>query len=350
MESYTPLSLPPQNIDWTRLMPFIARANDAIARYQWTLVGIANPLVLLSLMNTHEAIRSSRIDGIQVSLDDVLNFESDPRREVIPEMGDGIQLIINYRAALQKAVEEPKRPLSIELVRDLHRVLFTNVTGKDREPGEIRKTQSHITPPGSPIREEVFIPPEPGMILDALTDWERYFHRVEKDHLVQLALLKAQFELIRPFPDGNGRIGRMLVPLILFHKDKIPSPVFPISPYLERHRDEYFAALLDISHKDDWNNWIAFFLQALSEQAEENMRKAKGIHALYQEVETAFPRVTRARYAPQVIASLFTHPQFQLSDFLRHSGVPKGSAKRILHILRQKGFLEVVREARGKLP
>lgn len=154
---------------------------------------------------------------------------------------------------MKVAVDEmAARPFSINTIRSLHRILLTGVRGRYKEPGEIRRIQNYIAPPGTPIEKAIFIPPAPQMLMDALSNWEEYLYSTEKDPLVQLAVLKAQFELIHPFLDGNGRIGRMLVPIILYHKKMLSRPMFYISAYLERNREVYYERLLAISKEGDW--------------------------------------------------------------------------------------------------
>ena len=252
---------------------------------------------------------------------------------------------------MKAAVEDlGKRPICTNMIRDLHRILLTSVRGRDREPGEIRRIQNYIAPNGTPIERATFIPPAPHLVMDALTNWENYLHTEEKDPLVQLAVLKAQFELIHPFRDGNGRIGRMLVPLILYDKRILSTPMFYISAHLEHHRNEYYDRLLAVSRDDDWNGWISFFLQALIEQATENNQKATAIIDLYEEMKQHVPEVTHSQYAIKAIDTLFSRPIFKSADFIAESGIPKQSAHRILRELTDGDILIVTREGKGKSP
>ena len=351
MEPYTPRTLPIDDIDWTSHIPRIGKANAALARYDGLLQGIINPEILLSPLTVREAVLSSRIEGTQASLEDVLQFEADQAHKIDKEKRLDIQEIINYRTALKAAVEDlGKRPICTNMIRDLHRILLTSVRGREREPGEIRRIQNYIAPYGTPIGRATFIPPAPNLVMDALTNWENYLHTEEKDPLVQLAVLKAQFELIHPFRDGNGRIGRMLVPIILYNKRILSTPMFYISAYLERHRDEYYKRLLAVSSDDDWNGWIAFFLQALIEQATENNQKATAIIDLYEEMKQHVPEVTHSQYAIQAIDTLFSRPIFKAADFITESKIPKQSAHRILRELTDGDILIVTREGKGKSP
>ena len=357
MESYIPDHLPLKTINWEMHVSLIGKANAALARYDGILLGIVNPQVLLSPLTTREAVLSSRIEGTQASLEDVLQYEADmgepsedETRKDTPAVND-IHEVINYRKAMGSAVEElNKHPFGINMIRELHRILLTGVRGKNKDPGEIRRIQNYIAPPGTPIERATFIPPTPPMIMDALSNWEEYFHSDEKDALVQLAVLKAQFELIHPFLDGNGRIGRMLVPLILFQKGIISSPMFYISAYLERNRDVYYERLRAISSEGDWNGWISFFLQALTEQADENSRKARAILALYNGMKQRVPEIIHSKYSIQAIDTIFSRPIFNSNDFARKSEIPMVSVKRILRELKEYSILSVLREGKGRQP
>ena len=351
MEPYIPDTLPLDNIDWTAHVSLIGMANAALARYDGILQGIVNPEILLSPLTTREAVLSSRIEGTQASLEDVLQYEADSNITITPEKQADIQEIINYRIAMKTAVDEmQKRPLCINMVRDLHRILLTSTRGRDKEPGEIRRIQNYIAPPGTPIERATFVPPSPLILMDALSNWEAYFHSEEKDILVQLSILKAQFELIHPFRDGNGRIGRMLVPLILYRKKMISTPMFYISAYLERNRDEYYERLLAISRDGNWNEWISFFLRALVEQAEENSQKATHVLRLYDDMKHRVPEITHSKYAISAIDTIFSRPIFSSVYFIEHSHIPKESAHRMLKQLETAGIVEVLHVGSGRRP
>ena len=351
MEPYIPDTLPLETIDWITHIPYIGKANAALARYDGILRGMVNPHILLSPMTTREAVLSSRIEGTQASLEDVLQYEADSKAHLTPEKHADIQEILNYRTAMNTAVDYlQKRPLCTNMIRDLHRILLTSARGRDREPGKIRRIQNYIAPPGTPIEEATFVPPSPLMVMDALSNWEMYLHSEEKDALVQLAILKAQFELIHPFRDGNGRIGRMLVPLILYSKKMLSNPMFYISAYLERNRDEYYERLLAISRDGNWNGWISFFLRAIVEQAEENIQKTTQIMGLYDDMKQKVPEITRSKYSIQAIDAIFSRPIFRPVDFVEYSEIPKESAKRILRELTNARVLEVLRERQGRRP
>jgi len=218
MKPFIPDKLPLESINWESHVPLIGQANAALDRYDGMLQGIPNPGVFLSPLTTQEAVLSSKIEGTLVSsMEEVLEFEASPREPVEPSKKTDIQEIINYRTAMWKAMESiEERPLCLNLVKDLHGILLDSVRGRDKALGEFRRTQNYIAPPGSPIEQATYVPPSPELLPAVLDNWEKYMHFAEKDVLVHLAIVKAQFEIIHPFLDGNGRLGRMLIPLFLF--------------------------------------------------------------------------------------------------------------------------------------
>lgn len=250
-------------------------------------------------------------------------------------------------AAVDKLGE---RQLGINLIRDLHRILLSDVRGQNKEPGEVRRRQNWIGSSGTPIERAIFVPPDPLIVWDALSDWEAYIHKEEKDPIVQLALIKAQFELIHPFLDGNGRIGRMLVPLILFNKKMLSEPTFYISSYLERNRSIYYERLNAISKDGDWNGWISFFLDAMIEQSSENSKKAKEIINLYNNMKDTVCSITRTQYPIRALDAIFSRPIFSATYFSNRLGQSKMTANRILRELTDEGIVVIVNESSGSRP
>jgi Fic family protein len=351
LEPYEPMSLPLDCIDWAAHVNLIGKANASLARYDGIMQGIINPNILLSPLITREAVSSSRIEGTQASVEEVFEYEADPSEAGLFERRDDIHEVLNYRKALYKAESLLKdRPIHINMIRELHRILLTNVRGRDKEPGEIRRTQNYIASLGSPIEEATFIPPIPTRVPDALSDWEWYLHSDDKDTLVQLAVLKGQFELIHPFRDGNGRIGRMLIPLILYSKGLISKPAFYLSSYLDKERDNYYDALQGISRDGDWDSWISFFLTALIEQSHDNCDKANKILHLYNQMKETIPEITHSQYSISAIDTIFSTPIFTTSTFTEKSGIPKMSAVRILNEMSKNDIITTIRKGRGRRP
>lgn len=350
MMPFLPNPLPPSNLNWETLVPLIGNAHAALARYDGILQGLINPQILLSPLKKREAVLSSRIEGTQASLDEVLRFEADPIKEKTEKYAD-IQEILNYDRAMIAAVGELKsRPISLNLVRKIHSVLMDSVRGWNKGRGEFRKSQNYIAPPGAPLAQAIYVPPEPLAVPGLLDQFEKYLHQDEKDLLIQLALIHAQFELIHPFLDGNGRVGRLLIPLFLYEKKLIFFPAFFMSAYLEANREEYYRRLGAVSKENDFQGWVAFFLKAVAEQAREDTTKAKAIQALYGDMKTRVGELTRSQFSIPVLDTLFKQPVFSSPQFGRLSKIPKPSVARILSALEKGKMIRVVRAGRGKRP
>lgn len=302
-----PDTLPVEGLDWQRLAPYTSKAMLAVARYDGTLDGMVNAAVLLSPVTNQEAVLSSRIEGTQASLTEVLKHEAGEQYSEA-KRGD-IKEIVNYRRALLTAEEVLKdRPVTLSLIRELHAMLMEDVRGGDKTPGAFRTDQNWIGPKGCKIEEARFVPPSPLMMRDALENLEGYIASDDIDPLVQLAIVHAQFEIIHPFNDGNGRLGRMLIPLLLFQKGVLQRPMFYLSEYLEASDQEYRDRLLAITNNGDWQGWVEFFLWAVHKQADSNTAKAKRIHALYDEMKAHVRDITHSQFAVAALDAFFTRP------------------------------------------
>ncbi len=349
MTPYTPDTLPLRSLDYGRLVGFVGKANAAIARYDGLLQGIVNPQVMLSPLTTQEAVLSSKIEGTQATLDEVLEHEAG--LEVGSEKQKDIKEIVNYRSALMIAKEHlVDRSISLGLIREMHKILLDSVRGQEKSPGEFRKDQNWIGSYGSTIEQASFVPPPPLQLMNYLEQWEVYIKGDDIDPLLQAGVMHAQFELIHPFKDGNGRIGRLLIPLFLFQKKCISSPMFYLSAYLEEHRDEYYQALRYISQKKDWDTWLSFFLYAVEQQAIVNTSRVRKIHSLYQEMKERIRNITHSQYSIQALDGLFDRPIFQTSDFVNRTKIPKQTAMPMLRQIRDAGILFPLREASGRQP
>jgi Fic family protein len=348
MNPFIPLSLPLSDLDWAGFVPLLGQANRDLARYAGLLEGIPNPAVLLSPLTTQEAVLSSRIEGTQATLGEVLEFAADPEQAISAEKRDDINEVLNYRSAMRHAVQRlPTLPLSLRLINEVHELLLKDVRGQFKTPGCIRNVQNHLGRPGSPIEQASYIPPPPQEVSGLLANWERYLHGDERDPLVQLAVVHAQFELIHPYLDGNGRVGRMLIPLFLFDKQVLASPDFYLSSYLERQRDVYYERLQAISRAGDWNAWIRFFLTGIAEQARANSKVARSILDLYEAMKPAVAKATRAHALP-MLDRLFERPIASGPDFAAGLGIARGSVQRALDALVDQGILTVLRPGKGR--
>lgn len=339
---------PPSSLDWARLAPVIGSANAAVARYDGLLQGIPNPRVLLSPLTTQEAVLSSKIEGTQATMGEVLEFEAGAD-ESSPTKTNDIHEVLNYRRALFEAERLMKElPLSQRVLQSAHAVLLRGVRGQNKAPGEYRRVPNWIGPTNCTEEQARFVPINAGDLPDAMGRWEKYLHEEGVDKLVQLAVAHAEFESLHPFLDGNGRLGRMLVPLFLWQHQLIHTPMFYISSYLEQRRDEYYERLLAVSKDDDWTGWCLFFLSAIQAQAQENMTRARAILSLYNELKAQVVEWTHSQYAIIALDWIFDRPIFSGPDFVNAVSIPSPTAKRILTVFREHALLAVVREGRGR--
>ena len=341
---------PPENLDWAALSPLIGPAHAELGRYDGMLAAVPNANILIAPLTTQEAVLSSRIEGTQATLGEVYQHEAGQPPDT-PERREDIDEIINYRSAMRKAEELLEElPLSQRVMRETHAVLLSGVRGRDKTPGEYRRIPNWIGQPGSTIEDAKFVPVGADRLAEALGKWEHYIHEDAHDLLIQTAVIHAEFEAMHPFLDGNGRLGRMLVPLFLWQRGLIRRPTFYISAYFERNRDEYYERLLAVSRDDDWTGWCAFFLKAVRTQAEENLSKTKGILDLYESMKTPVREATISSYAIDALDWIFQNPVFSSSHFAANSGIPASTARRVLRGLIEGEILKTLIPARGRRP
>ena len=349
MKPYEPNQLPLEGLDYQRLFALVGDANAELARYDGLLQGVVNPLVMLSPLTNEEAVLSSKIEGTQATVDEVLEQEAGILKE--GEKAKDIQEIINYREALHSAHHHLKQhPINLGFVRQLHQVLMNSVRGQDKTPGKFRKDQNWIGQYGCTIEQASFVPPNPLQLQDHLQAWQTYMASNDIDLLLQTAVVHAQFELLHPFKDGNGRIGRILIPLFLYQKKKLSQPMFYLSSYLEAHREEYYVRLQNISREDDWNSWIDFFLRAITEQAKSNNAKVKSIMELYENMKKQIHEITHSQYTVHLLDAIFDRPIFDSTHLVNHTAIPAASVKSFIPKLKKEGILTEIRPARGRKP
>lgn len=340
---------PTKSIDWQQLIPLIAPTAAAIARYDGVLAAIPNPAVLLSPLTSQEAVLSSGIEGTHATMSEVLQLDAGAIEDLPEERRGDIAEVLNYRRALSEAQTQlVTLPLSQRVICAVHRVLLDGVRGQNKAPGEYRRIPVWIGPDRNNQATARFIPIEAGQLAEGMGRWERYLHEDATDKLVQLAILHAEFEALHPFLDGNGRLGRMLVPLFLWQQGLIRAPMFYISAYFEARRDQYYDGLLAVSRDDNWTGWCRFFLDALRTQAEDNLAKAMAIHQLNMERRRTVVEWTHSQYAVQALDWMFGKPIFKSSDFVKTAGIPEPTAKRILAVFRDHNLLIPLVEGSGR--
>lgn len=348
MQNYTPVLLPIKNLKWDAFVHLIGKASTEIGRFDGLLKKIPNPSVLLSPLTTNEAVLSSRIEGTQATVKEVLEFEANPQKAT--KRYDDIQEVINYRKALKNAIEEMQKiSLSTRVIKKAHEILLTGVRGENNDRGSFRRHQVFIGKPGTKIEQATYIPPTAGKISDLIANLEKYIHSDDKDLLVQLAVIHAQFEMIHPFMDGNGRVGRMLLPLFLYFKKAISYPSFYLSEYLEANREEYYKTLLSISQNNSWEEWISFFLRAVIEQSRKNIEKAEKIINLYEQKKQRIAEITKSQFSIKILDALFIMPVFQSRDFIRISKIPRESAFRSIRTLEKNQVIVSDKKKKNRL-
>lgn len=344
---------PPKNINWPELIPLLGPTAAAVARFDSMLRAIPNAVILVTPLATHEAVLSSRIEGIIASMGEVLEFEAGQDSRPAPKARrEDFQEILNYRRALYEAEQLLESiPLSQRVIFEAHRTLLQGTRGQDKSPGSYRRIPNWIGRPGCRMEDARYIPISAPSIPDAMSTWERYMHSDETpDRFVQLAVLHAEFEAIHPFLDGNGRIGRMIVPLLMWQWGVINQPRFYISAYFETNRDQYYDGLLSVSQDSDWTTWIKFFLKAVTSQAKQNFNQAEKILMLYTTLKQRLPELTRSSSAIRALDWIFVNPICLSSDFVKESGIAVATARRLVRVLRDQGVIKQLRIGSGRRP
>jgi Fic family protein len=227
---------------------------------------------------------------------------------------------------------------------------MSGVRGSDKSPGAFRTSQNWIGSRGCSIEQARYVPPSPIDLADALENFVSYLAEDFDDALVQTAIMHAQFEIIHPFMDGNGRVGRILIPLYLTQRGVLRSPIFYVSGELEARRNEYYDRLLSITESNDWEGWIAFFLQAATRQADRNAQIARSMFELYERMKIEFSQATRSQYVIQALDAVFSAPIFSSRSFGEVSRIPRASASRMLSQLVDHGLLRQVSVGSGRSP
>lgn len=278
VSAFVPTALPP-NFEMDReLIRLNSEADLSLGRLNGLASIISEPDLFVYLYVRKEALLSSQIEGTQCSLEDVL-VESEAQEDRKLD----VQEVSNYVSALNTGIEKAKvLPISNRLIRELHKVVLEGTRGASRRPGEFRTTQNWIGRPGATIEQADFVPPPPGALANCLGDLEKYIHSDDDlPALIRAALIHAQFETIHPFLDGNGRVGRLLISLLLCHWKVIDKPLIYLSYFFKANRTEYYARLMGIRQKNDWVAWLKFFLRGVAETATMANSAAIEIHELH---------------------------------------------------------------------
>jgi len=345
-------TFPPKTLDWEKLIPLVGPASAAVARYDGILSAVPNATVLLSPLTTQEAVLSSKIEGTQATMGEVLEFEAEGGRKNLPdEKRNDINEVLNYRKAMRHAEKLLQElPLCQRIIKEVHAVLLDGVRGHGKSPGVYRRIPNWIGSAGCSMEKARFVPISAGDLEKGMGRWDIYANGDAPDRLIQLAILHAEFEALHPFLDGNGRLGRMIIPLFMHQAGLIQRPMFYISAYFEANREEYYDRLLAVSRDCDWSGWCVFFLKAVRMQAENNLQKAKAVLDLYDKMKLKVAEMSHSQFSIHALNWIFETPIFNSSDFVRASGIPKPTAARILRVLKEENILQVWEESRGNKP
>lgn len=336
--AFVPRPLPPRLVYDADLVAALSRADAALGELSGLGRQLPNPGLLIGSYIRREAVWSSRIEGTQAELSDVLLDEV--------EAGSGADLtdvreVRNYVAALTAGTRRlAELALSLRLVRELHAELMTGVRGGRATPGEFRRSQNWIGPAGSTLATAVYVPPPPLEMMEALDHWERFLHvRGELPDLIQCALIHEHFEAIHPFLDGNGRVGRLLIPLFLIERGRLTHPLLYLSDYLEARRSDYYELLHRIRTHGDWQGWLRFFLEGVQVTARQALAQAKTLLELRERWRR---ELERSRRAMVLVDALFENPYTSAAQARRRLGVSDPTARQVIRTLEAAGVLEEV--------
>ena len=342
---------PPDNLDYGQFVDQLVKATDAVARYDQMLKGMYNSEILLAPLRNQEAVISSRMEGTVSTMDEILKYEADRNDEsestILQVRSEVIETILYQRAlkAAQQAMVDGY-PLSQSLLKSIHQKLLSYGRGASKSPGKFKTEQNYLT--DSLKRNILFIPVSPEQLQDGLDRLFVYVEQSNHPELVKTALTHIEFEALHPFQDGNGRIGRMLITLMLWSSQTISEPHFYISGYLEENKNQYTSAMRNVSCSNEWEEWCIFFLEAVEQQAIRNLTIAERIRELYEEMKIRFSDILSSKYSFNALDFVFTNPVFRNNRFTGNSSIPRATAARFTRILLEENLLTVVEDASGR--
>ena len=292
----------------------------------------------IKMYATKEATNSNRIEGTRTTFDDAIS----PIEQVKPEFRDDWHEVQNYLTAINYSIEKLNElPISIRLIKEAHQILLSGVRGEHKAPGEVRKTQNWIG--GSSLKDAFFIPPEPNMLPDLLTDIEKFLHNEELEipEIVKAGIVHYQFETIHPFLDGNGRTGRLLIILYLISTGLLNKPVLYISDFFERNRMSYYDSLAMVKKTDNMTQWLKFFLNGVVETAKSSIKTFDKIIKLKKDVDNKIAKIGKKSVNGQrLIELLYSEPKVNSKTVSEKLGLSVVSANGLLSTFVEIGILE----------
>ncbi len=341
--AFVPHNLPPRlNIDWN-LTHAIAEAERALGNLSGIGSTLPNPHLLIRPFMNKEAVLSSRIEGTQASLSDLFFFEAagSPDRDK-----SDVREVANYVRALEAGLQNVQSiPVSLRLLRDMHRILMLGARGDEVTPGEFRETQNWIGA-SRHMEEAIFVPPPVDHMKASLDAFEKYLHESQTfPFLVWLAIVHYQFEAIHPFRDGNGRIGRLLLVLLLSVHGALHEPLLYLSAFFERHRSTYYDLLLGVSQRGAWEDWIRFFVRAVEEQSRDAVNRARKLNELLGNYRRQLQAARTSALLLRTVEELFRYPAITVPIVADLLHITFRSAQSIVDKLARA---EIVREVTGR--
>lgn len=341
--AFVPAPLPP-TLSWTpRLIAVLSDADRLVGRLAGEGGRLPNPHVLMRPFVRREAVLSSKIEGTQATLGELLAAEAGAAVDRSPE---DLREVGNYVVALEHGVARLKKlPISVRLIRELHEKLMTGVRGHQATPGQFRTTQNWIGKPGSTIANASFIPPPPGEVAPCLAEWEKFLHGSDLPPLVTIALAHYQFEAIHPFLDGNGRVGRLLITLFLIERKILPTPLLYLSAFFEAARRDYYESLRAVSEQEAWQEWLEYFLLGIARMSEDALSRATRINDLIARWKTQLAGES-TNTPVRLIDVLAANPFITSTGAARQLAVAFTTAQRAIERLERKGIVQPTTDAR----
>lgn len=348
--AFVPNPLPPEIVWDSALIQALSRADRALGELSGMGRMMPNPPLLVGPFLHREAVLSSRIEGTQADVADLYAFEAGEvyvAGDSPPPPRYDVEEVRNYVRALEHGLEQLQAgPIGLELIRELHRRLMEGVGGERVTPGALRDRQNWIGIQGSTLDDAEFVPPPTPLMHEALQELERYLQSEEDTPpLARLALIHYQFEVIHPFLDGNGRIGRLLLSLLLVHWGLLSFPLLHLSAYFERNRTAYYDRLLAVSREGAWNTWLCFFLEGVTEQAHDAVERANSLQALQGQWRTHLQEERAPGWTLGLVDMLFEQPVVSAGDVQERFEVTHPTAMSALQRLEGMG---IVREMTGR--
>ncbi|MGL4634352.1 MAG: Fic family protein [Beijerinckiaceae bacterium] len=354
--SYHYSQFPPQNVDYAKLTKALSRAAAALARYNQMLKSMHNGAILLGPLRSQEAVVSSRMEGTISTLDEVLRYEAENEENGDPVSqteknyrSDTIEVALYSRAMrFAQGSMQDGQPISSWLIRSAHKMLLSFGRGAELGPGQYKTEQNYLADRSK--RKILFTPISPEHLGGGMEKLISYIADDDVELLIKTAVSHLEFEALHPFKDGNGRIGRMLIPLILWKHGALTEPYFYMSAYFERRKDDYIDSMREVSASGAWTEWVQFFLEALEAQALANLQKAEEIKDLYEEMKKIFRENLSSQWSTPALDFVFTRPVFQNNTFTKRSGIPEATAHRFVRTLINSNLLKTIVPASGSRP